>query len=155
MTRARVVPPEMHIFDCAVENRARDDFRDLWDCGTEIKNAEVGHFVESRRSDASEAPFRVRGRVTPRTIEGWFDPRQEPPFSLKGVVRRAIRSQIVRRAIRSQIVRRAIRSQIVRRAIRSQIVRRAIQAIVYFEHRIAKVTPQVKRTLFEETTDPS
>jgi hypothetical protein len=37
--------------------------------GTEIKNAEVGHFVESRRSDASEAPFRVRGRVTPRTIE--------------------------------------------------------------------------------------
>jgi hypothetical protein len=52
-----------------VENRARDGFRDLWDCGTEIKNAEVGHFVESRRSDASEAPFRVRGRVTPRTIE--------------------------------------------------------------------------------------
>jgi hypothetical protein len=52
-----------------VENRARDDFRDLWDCGAEIKNAEVGHFVESRRSDASEAPFRVRGRVTPRLIE--------------------------------------------------------------------------------------
>jgi hypothetical protein len=46
-----------------VENRARDDFRDLWDCGTEIKNAEVGDFVESRRSDASEAPFRVRGRT--------------------------------------------------------------------------------------------
>jgi hypothetical protein len=45
-------------------------------------------------------------------------------FSLKEIVRRAIRSQIVRRAIRSQIVRRAIRSQIVRRAIRSQIVRR-------------------------------
>jgi hypothetical protein len=87
MTRARVVPPEMHIFDCAVprkrstpytqlnkvENRARDDFRDLWDCGAEIKNAEVGHFVESRRSDASEAPFRVRGRVTPRLIEVIID----------------------------------------------------------------------------------
>jgi hypothetical protein len=29
------------------------------------------------------------------------------------------------------------------------------EAIVYLEHRIAKVTPQVKRTLFEETTDPS
>jgi predicted component of type VI protein secretion system len=29
------------------------------------------------------------------------------------------------------------------------------EAIVYFEHRIAKVTPQVKRTRFEETTDPS
>jgi hypothetical protein len=52
-----------------VENRARDDFRDLWDCGAEIKNAEVGHFVESRRSDASEAHFRVHGRVTPRLVE--------------------------------------------------------------------------------------
>jgi hypothetical protein len=51
-----------------VENRARDDFRDLWDCGAEIKNAEVGHFVESRRG-ASEAHFRVRGRVTPRLKE--------------------------------------------------------------------------------------
>jgi hypothetical protein len=52
-----------------VENRARDDFRDLWDCGAEIKNAEVRHFVESRRGDASEAHFRVRGRVTPRLVE--------------------------------------------------------------------------------------
>jgi hypothetical protein len=52
-----------------VEDRARDDFRDLWDRGAEIKNAEVGHFVESRRSDASEAHFRVRGRVTPRLVE--------------------------------------------------------------------------------------
>jgi hypothetical protein len=52
-----------------VENRARDDFRDLWDCGADIKNAEVRHFVESRRGDASEAHFRVRGRVTPRLIE--------------------------------------------------------------------------------------
>jgi hypothetical protein len=59
----------MHIFYCAVprkrstpyralnkvENRARDNFRDLWDCGAGIKNAEVGHFVESRRGDASGA----------------------------------------------------------------------------------------------------
>jgi hypothetical protein len=47
--------------------------------------------------------------------EGLRFSAKNPLFSLKGVVRRAIRSQIVRRAIRSQIVRRAIRSQIVRR----------------------------------------
>jgi hypothetical protein len=48
----------MHIFDCAVprkrstpyralnkvDNRARDNFRDLWDCGAGIKNAEVVAF---------------------------------------------------------------------------------------------------------------
>jgi hypothetical protein len=52
-----------------VENRARDNFRDLWDCGAGIKNAEVGHFVEIRRGDASGAHFGVRGRVTPRIVE--------------------------------------------------------------------------------------
>jgi hypothetical protein len=33
-----------------VENRARDDFRDLWDYGAGIKNAEVGHLDTSSRA---------------------------------------------------------------------------------------------------------
>jgi hypothetical protein len=52
-----------------VENRARDDFRDLWDCGAGIKNAEVVAFRREPPRRRQRKTFRVRGRVTPRTIE--------------------------------------------------------------------------------------
>jgi hypothetical protein len=63
---ARVVPPEMHIFDCAVrliaqlnkvENRARDNFRDLWDCGAGIKNAEVVAFCREPSRQRQRSAF--------------------------------------------------------------------------------------------------